>query len=58
MKISKMAKIVYRQLRAPWELTQQIPAPRAKPRMQKPQGGGNFLVQIPGCAGAIGYGKN
>ena len=45
---------------APWELPQQIPAPReppqqipvprAKTRMQKPQGGGKFLVQIPGSA--------
>ena len=35
-------------------LSQQIPAPRAKARMQKPQGGGKFLVQIPG--GADGYG--
>ena len=33
-----MAKIVYRQM----------PAPGAKARMQKPQGGGKFLVQIPG----------
>ena len=33
------------------ELPQQMP-PRAKARMQKPQGGGKFLVQIPGgCAG-------
>ena len=33
-----MAKIVYRQM----------PAPRAKARMQTPQGGGKFLVQFPG----------
>ena len=46
-----MAKIVYRQMPAPWELSQQIPAPRAKARMQKPQGGGKFLVQIPGVRG-------
>ena len=26
------------------------PHPRAKARMQKPQGGGKFLVQIPGGA--------
>ena len=45
-----MAKIVYRQMRAPWELSQQIPPPWAKARMQKPQGGGKFLVQIPGGA--------
>ena len=30
------------------------PPPRAKARMQKPQGGGKFLVQIPGgCAGMV-----
>ena len=44
-----MAKIVYRQMPAPRELSQQIPPP-AKARMQKPQGGGTFLVQIPGGA--------
>ena len=43
-----MAKIVYRQMPAPWELSQQIP--RANARMQKPQGGGKFLVQISGGA--------
>ena len=47
-----MAKIVYRQMPAPRELPQQMPAPRAKARVQKPQGGGRFLVQNPrGCAG-------
>ena len=35
----------------PWELTQQILTPRAKVRMQKPQRGGRFLVQISGCTG-------
>ena len=37
---------------APRELSQQIPAPppRAKAGMQKPQGEGKFLVQIPGGA--------
>ena len=35
---------------APRELSQQIPAPQAKARMQKSQGGGKFLVQIPGDA--------
>ena len=35
---------------APRELPQQMPAPRPKARMQKPQGGGKFLVQIPGGA--------
>ena len=34
---------------APRELSQQI-TPRAKARMQKPQGGGKFWVQIPGGA--------
>ena len=53
-----MAKIVYRQMPAPQELSQQIPAPRAKARMQKPQGGGKFLVQIPGGARGDGYGWN
>ena len=41
-----MAKIVYRQMPAARELPQQIPTPGAKARMQKPQGGGKFLVQI------------
>ena len=48
-----MAKIVYRQMPAPRELSQQIPAPRAKARMQKPHGGGKFLVQIPGVRGGM-----
>ena len=42
-----MEKIVYRQMPAPRELSQQVP-PRAKARMQKLQGGGKFLVQIHG----------
>ena len=33
---------------APREVPPQIPTPRANARMQKPQGGGKFLVQIPG----------
>ena len=45
-----MAKIVYRQMAAPRERQQQISAPRAKARMQKPQGGGKFFVQNPGGA--------
>ena len=42
---------------APWELPQQISTPQAKARMQlqKPQGGGKFLVQIPGDPRADGY---
>ena len=51
-----MAKIVYRQMPAPWELPQQMPDPRAKARMQKPQGGSKFFVQIPGGAREDGYG--
>ena len=49
---------------APRELLQQIPVTRAKARMQKHQGGGKFLVQIPGVRGddygkeKDGYGKN
>ena len=43
---SKMAEIVHRQMPAPRELPQQISAPRTKAEMQKPQGGGKFLVQI------------
>ena len=50
MTIPKTANIVYRQMPAPRELPQQIPAPGQKARMQKPQGGGKFLVQIPGGA--------
>ena len=49
-----MAKIVYRQMPAPRELPQQIPTPQAKARMQQPQGGGTFLVQIPGVRGGGG----
>ena len=42
----------------PRELSRQIAAPRAKLKMQKPQGGGKFLVQIPGGprGGGDGYG--
>ena len=43
---------------APRELPQQIPTPRTKARMQKPQGGGIFLVQIPRGARGDGYGWN
>ena len=39
------------------ELPQQIPIPKAKAKMQKPQSGDKFLVQIPGGCGD-GYGKN
>ena len=55
-----MADIVYRQMPTPWELPQQIPTPppQAKAWMQKPQGGGKFLVQIPGGEWGDGYGWN
>ena len=45
-----MAKIVCRQMHAPLDIPQQIPAPSAKAGMQKPQDGGKFLVQNPGDA--------
>ena len=48
-----MANIVNRQMPAPRELPQQIPALWAKAWMQKPQGGGKLLVQIPGGAWGI-----
>ena len=51
-----MGKIVYGQMPAPRELSQQIPAPWEKAKMQKPQGGGKFLVQGPGgVRGGDGY---
>ena len=50
-----MAKVVHRQMPAPQDLLQQIPASRAKARMQKSQCGGKFLVQIPGDARAGGW---
>ena len=37
----------------PRELSQQIPTPQAKSRMQKPQGGDKVLVQIPGVRGGM-----
>ena len=49
-----MAKIVYRQMPAPRELSQQMPASRAKARMQKPQGGANVCCQSQGCVGGGG----
>ena len=53
-----MGNIVYRQMPASRELPQQIPAPRAKSWMQKPQGEGKFSVQILGDARGDGYGWN
>ena len=55
-----MEKIVYGQMLALRELPQQMPPPPpspAKARMQKPQGGGKFFVQIPGGARGDGYGS-
>ena len=43
-----MAKTFYRQMPTLRDLPQQIPAPRAKDRTQKPQGMGKCLMQIPG----------
>ena len=52
-----MEKDVYGQMPAPRELFQQIPPPPpAKARIQKPQGGGKFLMQISGGARGDGYG--
>ena len=48
-----MAKIVYIQMPAPRELSQQIPGPRAKARMQKPQVGANFWCKSPGVSGGM-----
>ena len=48
-----MAKIVYRQMPATRELSQEIPAPWAKARMQKPQGGTNFWCKSPGVRGGM-----
>ena len=56
MKISKMANIVYRQMPAPRELPQQIPAPQAIKAiawMQKPQGGSKRLVKSQGVRGGM-----
>ena len=47
-----MAKNVNRQMPAPQEIPTN-PHPLEKARMQKPQGGGKFLVQIPGVCGGI-----
>ena len=48
-----MAKIVYRQMPATRELSQQMLAPLGKTRMQKPQGawGQIFGANPRGCAG-------
>ena len=43
-----MAKLIYGQMPVSQELPQQIPAPQVKARIQKPQSGGKFFMQIPG----------
>ena len=55
MKIPNVAKIVYRQMPAPLQLSQQIHTSWVKARIQKPQDGGKFLVQIPEGALEDGY---
>ena len=40
---------------APREPPQQMPAPRAKARTQKPQRGANVLCKYPGVRGRDGY---
>ena len=55
----KNGKNVYRQMPSLGNYPQKSPPLLAKARMQKPQGGGRFLVQIPrGALGEDGYGKN
>ena len=49
-----MAEIVYRQMPAPRDIPQKMPAPRAKIRMQKPQSGGEFQCKSPGVRGGGG----
>ena len=49
---SKNGKNRYGQMPAPRELIPTNPS-RAKARMQKPQGGGKFWVQIPGGVGMV-----
>ena len=57
MKILKMANIVYKEKCPPLGSSPINLHPQAKAWMQKPQGGGKFLVQIFGCAwGGKGYG--
>ena len=51
MEIPKMAKIVYRQMPAPWELSQQIPAPWQNLGFKSSRVGANFLCKFPGVRG-------
>ena len=46
-----MAKITYRQMPAPQDLPQQIPAPQAKARIQKPEAGGKSGANSGGVRG-------
>ena len=46
-----MTKIVYRQMPAPREVPQQIPAPGQKLGCKSPRGGGRFWCKSRGCAG-------
>ena len=46
-----MAKIVYRQMPAPWKLPQQMPAPRQKLECKSPRVGANFWCKSPGVRG-------
>ena len=48
-----MANIVYGTNARPSGAAPTNPRPRAKAWMQKPQGGGKFLVQIPGVRGGM-----
>ena len=54
MKIPKMAKIVYRQMPAPRELPQQIPAPGQKLGCKSPRVGANFWCKSSGVSGGEG----
>ena len=53
MKNSKIANIVYRQMPAPQELSQQIPAPRQKLGCKSPRVGANFWCKSPGVRGGM-----
>ena len=48
-----MAKIFYRQMPAPRELSQQIPTPGQKLGCKSPRVGTKFWCESPGCAGRM-----
>ena len=48
-----MAKIVYRQMPASWELSQQIPAPGQKLGCKSPGVGANVWCKSPGVRGGM-----